>query len=129
MAPGIAAWIAENVDQLFLSVMTIAEIEQGVRRLNRIGARRKAADLTGWLRSVSLLYQSRVLPFDLSVAAALGRLADDAISRGRPGEAADLIIAATAYVHGFTLVTRNIRHFAGLGVPLLDPYDPQGIQQ
>jgi toxin FitB len=100
---------------LYLSVVTIGEIEKGIakqRRRDPAFARRLAAWLDGVLRH----YAARVLPVDVNVARRWGRLAD---AHGHAG--ADLLIAATALEHGLTVVTRNTRHFERTGAVLLDP--------
>lgn len=98
-------------DRLYLSAMTIAELEQGIARLRREGAARKAAQLAAWLDAVLHLYAERVLPLDAGVARSLGRLADHARAIGRPTGLVDLVIAATAQQHGCLVLTRNLKHF------------------
>ena len=75
-----------------------------------------ARALSTWLDNVVRLYSERLLAVDLSAARRWSRLA------GAHGhESADLLIAATAFEHGLTVVTRNVRHFEPTGVPVLDP--------
>ena len=129
-AVGVTAWMRRHQASLFVSVMSITEVERGILRLYRTGGARKAADLRQWLHLMTLMYGPRLLPFDLPVALVLARLGDRAQGAGLTPGLADLIIAATADTHGFTVVTRNVRHFAGLGVPVLDPYEAsQGTTQ
>jgi predicted nucleic acid-binding protein len=98
-APGRAA-LAERMDlysaDLFLSAVTIAEIADGVAKLKREGAKRKAADLAAWLRTVPHLYADRVLAFDSATAEIAGTLSDLAGGRGYSPGFADIAIAATA---------------------------------
>ena len=97
--------------------------ERSVRRRDERGILRQqrrdpvhAHELAAWLDSVLALYGDRILPVDLSAARRWGHLC------GFLGhEGADLLIAATALEHGLTVVTRNVRHFAPTGVPVLDP--------
>ena len=112
----------EHSADLYVSAVSIAEIEDGIARLRRHGGRRKAAALTAWLDTLLHLYQQRILPFDVPVARIAGRLADLARSRGHAPGFADVAIAATAKHRGLTILTSNVRHFEPLGVPLLDPF-------
>lgn len=117
MLPGLAAWMEENTAVLFLSAVTVAEIEDGIAKL-----RRKAADLTAWLDALLHLYADRVLPFDGVTARLAGRLSDQARGQGRAPGFADIIIAATAMRHDLILLTRNLRHFQGFGLRLYNPF-------
>ncbi len=107
---------------LFLSAVSVAEIVSGVAKTRREGAARRADALEAWLETLLHLYGDRVLPFDIGVAQAAGRIADLARSLGRPPGFADIAIAATAAHHRLTLLTRNTRHFEPLGIALLDPF-------
>ena len=108
--------------ELFLSTVTIAEIEDGIAKAKREGATRKARDLTAWLETVLHLYAARILPFDLATARLAGGLSDHARGQGHAPGFADIIIAATAQHHGLTILTRNLRHFEPLGVAVHDPF-------
>ncbi|MCD2173170.1 type II toxin-antitoxin system VapC family toxin [Rhizobium sp. C4] len=101
---------------LFLSAITIAEIEKGLRGLHRRGGIERARSLNGWLDMVVERFADRILPLDAVVGRHLGKLEDAAISTGHHPGLGDLIIAATARAYGLTVVTRNLRHFAPLGV-------------
>jgi len=116
-------WMDRNSDRLFLSTITIAEIADGIAKARREGARRKAADLAGWLEAVLHLYGNRVLPFDVAAARLAGTLSDRARSRGQSPGFPDLAIAATAATHQLTVLTGNLRHFAPLGVAAHNPLD------
>jgi predicted nucleic acid-binding protein len=122
-APAVLRWMETNTDALHLSVVTIAEIEAGIAKSLRDNAARKAARLTEWLETVLHLYADRVLPIDIAVARIAGGLSDRARSLGRTPGFADIAIAATASLHGLTLLTRNLRDFAPLGVAALDPFE------
>lgn len=114
-------WISnQRTADLYVSVVSIGEIEPGIirqQRRNPIFAHLLAA----WLDSVLTLYGDRILAVDLSTARRWGSL-----SGALGHEGADLMIAATAFEHGLTVVTRNIRHFEPTGVPVLDPSVPRG---
>ena len=109
-------------DDVFLSAVTVAEIEAGIAKAGREGARRKASDLSAWLRTVLHLYGDRVLPFDTVTAEIAGALADLARGRGHSPGFAHVAIAATARRHGLTILSRNERHFAPMDVPVTDPF-------
>lgn len=113
-------WFERAGSRLFLSVITAAEIMSGISKAEREGATTKARMLTEWWQSIEHLYAPQILPFDLRCAHAAGRIADGARAH-RPGFE-DIAIAATAQVHGLTVLTRNRRHFEPLGVSALDPF-------
>ena len=73
-------WLQANTAALFLSVVTIVEIEAGIANAARKSARRKADAPTAWLEAILQLYGQRVLPIDTPTARAAGRL--DGIARG-----------------------------------------------
>ncbi len=120
--PGLVNWLEAHAADLFLSAVTVAEIEDGIAKLRREGARRKAADLAAWLEAVLHLYGERVLAFDMAVARIAGQLSDRARRQGYAPGFADIVIAATAAHHNLILLTRNLRHFQGLGVTVQDPF-------
>jgi predicted nucleic acid-binding protein len=107
---------------LFLSVVTVAEIEEGIAKSRREGATRKSSDLAAWLETVLHLYGDRVLGFDAPTARIAGAIADRARGQGQAPRFADIIIAATAQHHGLTILSRNLRHFEPLGVVVTDPF-------
>jgi toxin FitB len=115
-------WMDRYSARLYMSVVTVAEIEDGIAKLQREGASRKANDLTDWLETLIHLYSARILPFDLSAARVAGKLSDTARGRGHAPGFADLAIAATAQHHGLTILTRNLKHFTPLGVDAHDPF-------
>jgi len=112
-----------NSAGLYLSVITIAEVEDGIARSRRTGAHAKARRLTDWLETVLHLYGSRILPIDVTTARRIGVLTDHARGQGPDPGLADLAIAATAIVRGYMVLTRNLRHYAPLGAPAYDPFD------
>ena len=120
--PEMSEWMDAHSDDLFLSAVTVAEIAAGIAKAGREGARRKASDLSAWLRTVLHLYGDRVLPFDTVTAEIAGALADLARGRGHSPGFAHVAIAATARRHGLTILSRNERHFAPMDVPVTDPF-------
>ena len=117
----LVAWMDSHSPDLFLSAITIAEIADGIAKAKREGARRKAADLSAWLRTVLHLYGDRVLSFDSPTAEIAGALSDLARGRGHAPGFADVAIAATARQHDLTILSRNERHFAPMDVAVIDP--------
>ncbi|MDR9777319.1 type II toxin-antitoxin system VapC family toxin [Rhizobium hidalgonense] len=113
-------WLDEASPQLFLSVISAAEVKSGIVKAEREGATTKARQLREWWESVEHLYAQKLLPFDLRCAHAAGQILDDARAH-QPGFG-DIAIAATAQVHGLIVLTRNLRHFEPLGARVLDPF-------
>ena len=118
----LVEWMDAQSDSLFLSVVTIAEIEDGIAKLRREKATRRSRDLASWLDVVLHLYGDRILGFDLPAARIAGQLSDRARGQGHSPSFADIIIAATARQHGLTLLSRNAKDFVPLGVRVLDPF-------
>jgi toxin FitB len=120
---GLVKWMDEHSTELYLSAVTVAEIEDGIAKARREQARRKAADLTAWLETLLHLYRNRILAFDVAAARIAGSLSDLARSKGIAPGFADIAIAATARAHELIILTRNTRHFEPLGVPTIDPFE------
>ncbi|MEO7190481.1 MAG: type II toxin-antitoxin system VapC family toxin [Vicinamibacterales bacterium] len=114
----ILAWLdAQDADDLYVSVLTLGEIREGVDRLKaRDAARAHALGL--WLADLSHLYVDRVLPVDEPVADEWGRLR---ALVSRPLPVIDSLLAATARVHGLAIVSRNEKDFRDLGVTIVNP--------
>ncbi|HWB31102.1 MAG TPA: type II toxin-antitoxin system VapC family toxin [Vicinamibacterales bacterium] len=114
----VLAWFdAQEADDLYVSVLTLGEIREGVDRLAARDEAR-ARTLRRWLADLSVLYADRILPVDLAVAEDWGRLR---ASAARTLPVIDAFLAATARVHGLTLVTRNEKDFRGIDVPVFNP--------
>jgi predicted nucleic acid-binding protein len=115
--PGVSAWLASVPDdELFLSVLVVGEIRQGIERL----ARRDLAQaeiFEQWLSLLVQAYGDHIVPITARVAEAWGRL-----NVPDPVPVVDGLMAATALVHDWTLVTRNVDDVASTGVRLLDPF-------
>jgi predicted nucleic acid-binding protein len=115
---GLASWVGrQRTADLFVSVITIGEIERGIARQRATDAD-FAAVLAGWLDRVLALYGERILPFDLQAARRWGQL-----SAALGNDSADLMISATALEHGLTVVTRNVSDFEPTGVATLNPFN------
>ena len=112
----------DHSNDLFLSAVITAELAGGIAKLKSEGAKRRAAGLSDWLRTVLHLYSDRVLAFDSATAEIAGALADLARGRGHAPGFADIAIAATARRHDLTILSRSERHFAPLDVIVFDPF-------
>ncbi|MDX2153696.1 MAG: type II toxin-antitoxin system VapC family toxin [Bryobacteraceae bacterium] len=117
----VVRWIEETDEAiLFLSVITVGEIRNGIERLTR-GRRRGRLD--SWLRiDLRARFRDRILPVDEFVAERWGTLSAIANARGRPVPVIDGLLAATAAHHDLILVTRNVEDLAGTDVPTLNPW-------
>jgi toxin FitB len=118
----LVEWMDAQSASLFLSVVTIAEVEDGIAKLRREKATRRSRDLAQWLEAVLHLYGDRILAFDTPTARIAGQLSDRARGQGHSPGFADIMIAATARQHSLTVLSRNARHFLPLGVPVHDPF-------
>lgn len=101
--------------QLHLSAVTIGEIQAG-NEITREQDEGKAAEIESWLEMVATSYN--VLPMDAATFRAWARL----MHRRSDTVYEDAMIAATALVHGLTVVTRNVADFKSFGVALLNPF-------
>lgn len=119
--PGLIAWLdGVDEDRVFISVITLTELRYGIERL-AAGARRRR--LEDWLeRELPARFNGRIFPVDHVVADAGGRIAARSEAAGRPMEMADIFLAATAEVHGLTLVTRNQSDFKAVLPTTLNPW-------
>ena len=116
-APQVAQWLrSKPEDQLFLSVITIGEIERGIAQQESRNPS-FAEDLRYWIDRTTLLFADRLLSFGADDARIWGQLS---ARLGHNG--ADLQIAATALVHGATVVTGNVSDFEPTGVQIEDPF-------
>jgi toxin FitB len=112
----VLAWFANLSDaQLYLSAVTIGEIQAGIE-LTRAQDPNKALEIEAWLEQVASAYN--VLAMDAAAFRAWAQL----MHRKSDTVYEDAMIAATAKVHGLTVVTRNVADFKAFGVPLLNPF-------
>ena len=118
----VTAWLDAQDDKgLFLSVVTLGEIRKGFT--TQRDAKRRAF-LENWLEQDLLpWFAGRILPVTQAIANRWGVLDGEAQLRGTPLNTADGMIAATALEHQLTVVTRNAKDFAKMGVTLFNPWE------
>lgn len=114
---GVTKFLAEADSQsLFISALTIGELVKGIAIKRKTDP--SAADmLTAWVGTLESTFADRILVVDLQICRLWGVL-----SAPRSLPVVDTLMAATALVHGFTLVTRNTKDFAATGAVILDPW-------
>lgn len=117
----VVAWIQECAeDELFLSVITIGELEKGFSKLQNS---KRRTGLETWVRRDLVgRFRDRVLDIDLDVAALWGALAGASEARGQPLPVLDSLIAATSLHHDLTVVSRNTHDLERWGARCFDPW-------
>lgn len=113
---GVVAWLNQQDDeQLLLSAVTMGELQAGIERIRRQDSV-KAAEIESWAEQVADSYQ--ILPMDTACFREWGRLMDR-----KPDELLeDVMMAATARVHGLIVATRNEADFKRLDIEILNPF-------
>jgi toxin FitB len=107
-------------DDLFISTISLGEITYGIELLP---PSRRRNEFEAWFeQSVLAVFQDRLLPIDMPVARRWGELEAEVRKQGLTMQVKDSLIAATALVHGLTVVTRNDADFAPSGVAILNPW-------
>ena len=120
-APEVRAWAAgQPAGQLYLSAITLLELEKGVQALERRTPPQGSA-LRAWLTGVRAAFAGRILPFTEHAAPICAAMHGPHVRAER-----NAMIAATAVEHGFTMVTRNTPDFVGTGAKLLNPWAAAG---
>jgi toxin FitB len=115
----VLAWYGSVTSaELFLSVLTIGEIRLGIERLRRKDGP-QAELLEQWLQGLRAAYRDHLIDVDADVAGEWGRL-----NVPNPLPIIDGLLAASAKVHGCTLVTRNVSGLARSGISVLNPFEP-----
>ena len=115
----VLRWLLEHEQACYTSSLVAAELERGIARLP---AGRRKQRLEKWLAELKAALGARILPFDSSTAETWGQMLAELEQRGQLPPHPDSYILATAKRHGLTLVTRNVSHYAGRGVPVLNPF-------
>jgi predicted nucleic acid-binding protein len=121
-APQIVRWVASQAGTGFhLSVISVGELQKGFTLLSP-GKRR--TELERWFEDHLIpLFAGRILPVTHAIASSWGRLSAERQQQGAAMSTSDGLIAATALEHGQTVVTRNVKDFAGLGITVLNPWE------
>jgi predicted nucleic acid-binding protein len=117
----VITWLNQvNADAVYLSVITIGELQKGITRLADLDRRQS---LQAWLEEDLLVrFATRVVPLDLEVLLVWGNLAAHLEQTGKTMPAIDSLIAATALHGRFILVTRNEQDFAAVDIPIVNPW-------
>ena len=118
---GVIMWL-EGIpsEKLFLCSLTIGEIRKGLTNLPRS---KKKERLTNWLEALLDNYHDRIYPIDIAVAENWGVIQGKAEKEGKPMSSIDSLLAATAYTHNLTLVTRNVDDFRASNLPIVNPWN------
>lgn len=119
MSGTVKRWVeGTTLSTLFVSSITILEVEIGAQRIRRRD-RKQGDQLLRWIEiGLMAAFAGRIIPVDVAVAR---RSASLHVPDPRPER--DALIAGTALVHGLTLVSRNVRDFAKMGVPVVNPFE------
>jgi len=118
--PGVRTFFAaarREERRLFVSVVTIGELRQGIERIRHRGDATQARLLERWLGQILSHFADAILPIDEEIAQVWGRLRVP-----NPENSLDKQIAATALLHDLTVVTRNVTHYQSTGVRVLNPF-------
>ena len=120
-AATVIAWLdARDEDSLYLSVLTLGELQKGISKLTDAGKKQR---LQTWLENdLGPRFQGRVLAIDEEIALTWGAIQGEAERQGNRQPVVDSLIAATAMAHNLTLVTRNTSDFDRCSVRLFNPW-------
>jgi toxin FitB len=114
----VIEWFENQIeDSLFISVLTIGEINKGISKLP---PSKRKTELETWLESILFRYDKRILPISLNIATRWGNLLGELEPKGRVLPIIDSLIAATALEHDLTIITRNESDFADTGAKVLN---------
>ena len=116
-------WVKENERGLYLSVITLMEVRYGIEKCRAKGATSKAEKLSKWLAAAETLHRGRILSVSIEIAHQAGKLLYRAIASGMAPSSEDALIAATAEVKGFTVLTRNAKDMSALTANWLNPLE------
>lgn len=122
--PHLQKWISEEREHgtWYISSIVVVDVERGIAKLRRAGGHAKAERISRWFENLLVEFEKRIFSIDTAIAMEAGRMEDAAIARGRSPGLADVLIAATARLNGLSVLTANVRHFAVLDVPYLNPF-------
>lgn len=119
-APAVVAWVRRNGSRIFLSVITVTELDMGVLKLKREGKTQRADEIARVVETILGHFEDRVLAIDIATARHAARLG--AATYQQPVALPDILIAATAARHGLIVLTRNMKEFERLDVTARDPF-------
>jgi len=117
----VANWIAERMDEAWLSVIVVAEIQMGIENPEATATR---SELELWLADLMILCADRILDFDTAAAQRFATLVAQRKLLKQETKLLDLQIAAQALSRDCPVATRNARDFAWTGVRVIDPWQP-----
>lgn len=116
----VLSWLETTSDELlFLSVLTIGELEKGITKMP---LSKRKSDLEYLVDSLIVRFDRRILDLNTAILRRWGKLIGNLETQGRPIPVIDSLMAATALEHGLTLVTRNENDFIPTGVKILNPW-------
>jgi len=119
--PAVLDWMGARASaDLFVSALTLAELERGIVRLP---PSRRQSELAHWLTGVQAGFGQRALAFTRDTAGYWARLCAQTEAAGKPMAAFDSLTAATALEHGLAVVTRNVSDFVSAPVVLINPWE------
>jgi predicted nucleic acid-binding protein len=119
--PNVMAWLnAQDLDALWLTSITVAELRFGAARLP--SGKRRSALIEHIETAVSEIFAGRIAEFGIDAAGFLAERAAEAEAHGKRVEFADAAIAAIALAKGFSVATRDIEPFRAMGVDVIDPW-------
>jgi predicted nucleic acid-binding protein len=119
----VVNWInQQQAENLFLSLLTIAEIKSGIHKI-RNSQPQRSTKLKHWLNGIEIKFSSRILPVSEQVLNNWSEITADAQLQGKKMQVMDSLIAATAYTHKLILVTRNVDDFEIAPIEIFNPYN------
>ena len=122
-APQVIAWLDEQAEtSLFISVISLGEIEKGILKL-RVADPRRSQKLAAWLGKLEQRFAGRTLPLDAATLHAWAQITANAELAGHPLPVMDSLLMATAQCHGLTIVTRNLQDFEAY----MQTFDPWAL--
>ena len=116
-------WVERNENGLYLSAVTIFEVRFGIEKCLAKGATKQAERLQRWLTAAETTHRGRIIPVTIEIAHKAGELLYGAVAAGISPSSEDAIVAATAYVKGFQVLSKNTKHMYALQVSWLDPIE------
>ncbi len=116
-------WVRHNQDALYFSAVTIMEVRFGIQKALAKGATNKAAQLGRWIAAAETVHRGHIIPVTIEIADRAGKLLYEAVAAGTMPSSEDAIVAATAVVNGFRVLSKNGKHMAALKADWFDPVE------